>query len=511
VGGFEALGVPLDAEAEEVLRSFDALDDAVFCAGADAEGSGIGDRLLVSAVHAGRARAEAIREPCARVDADAVAGVGIRELVGLRAGEIRLEVVVQRPAVDEGQQLHPVADAENRQLARQRGGEDGGVGSELRLRHRLELDRRRIRVRRREVVAARNQQTVEPGDQRVGVGAQRQVDGNRAGLGQRGGVGGVDVLVGVAGLPAAAFIEAGGDPDERRHWVQYNLPPVRRREGCVRTLIAGCGYVGSALGERLVADGHEVWGLRSRLAPLPDGVQPLVADLGVPSDLARLPGVLDFVVYLVSPRGGDDALYRAAYVDSLTNLLAALDAADERPRRVLMASSTAVYGQHRGEWVDEASPTEPAHFSGRRLLEGEACLAGSPFRSTVVRFGGIYGPRRTGLVERVRTGAAGFRPDHYTNRIHRDDCVGAIVHLLALEDAEELYVGVDTEPATEEAVQHWLAEALGVPVPRAAAPGDAPAHRGSKRCRNSRLLDSGYRFRHPTFREGYRTVLAEVS
>lgn len=277
----------------------------------------------------------------------------------------------------------------------------------------------------------------------------------------------------------------------------------------MRTLIAGCGYVGSVLGERLAAEGHEVWGLRRRFAEAPEGVRPLEADLALPGDLTRLPGVLDFVVYLVSPRGADEALYRAAYVGNLANLLAALESAGERPRRVIFASSTAVYAQHRGEWVDEESPTEPTHFSGRRLLEGEACLAGSPFAATVVRFGGIYGPRRTRLVERVRTGAARYHPGHYTNRIHRDDCVGTIAHLLALERAEALYVAVDSEPATEDAVQSWLATALGAPQPQKAAAGDAPARGGSKRCRNARLLASGYEFRHPTFRDGYRAVLAE--
>ena len=508
--GSEILRVPLDTDAEGVFRSFDPLDDTVLGPGADAEPSGIGDCLVVSAVHAGCPRSDAFCESRAPVDADRVSIARIRELVGSCVRDVGFEVVVQGPAVGEGQQLHAVADAEDRQVAFQRGGEKRGVGGELRFRHRLESHRRRIRAGRREVVATGDQQAVESGDPCVGVGAGHVGCENRAGLGQRGGVGGSRVRVGAAGLRAAALIEAGRDPDERRHSVQYNLPRIRRREGCVRTLIAGCGYVGIALGERLAADGHEVWGLRSRPAPLPDGVRPIVADLGVPSDLARLPGVIDFVVYLVSPRGGDDALYRAAYVDGLTNLLTALEAADERPRHVLMASSTAVYGQNRGEWVDESSPTEPAHFSGRRLLEGEARLAASSFRSTALRFGGIYGPRRTGLVERVRTGAARFRPGHYTNRIHRDDCVGAIVHLLALENAQDRYVGVDTEPATEEAVQHWLAEALGVPASRAAEPGDASAHRGSKRCRNTRLLDSGYQFRHPTFREGYRAVLAEV-
>jgi nucleoside-diphosphate-sugar epimerase len=277
-----------------------------------------------------------------------------------------------------------------------------------------------------------------------------------------------------------------------------------------RILIAGCGYVGNALGEALLRDAHEVWGLKRRVAGLAPGIQPLEADLGLAATLGELPTGLDFVFYMVSPGGRDDAFYRAAYVRGLRNLLEALEARRQRPRRVFFVSSTAVYAQQGGEWVDEASPTEPRHFSGRRLLDGERLLFESPFAGTVVRLGGIYGPRRTRLVERVRTGNAVYRgrPPQYTNRIHRDDCAGALRHLMGLEAPERLYLGVDCEPAAEARVLVWLAGVLGAPAPREVK--SAPRGRGNanKRCRNERLLASGYSFRYPTFREGYTALLA---
>jgi nucleoside-diphosphate-sugar epimerase len=281
-----------------------------------------------------------------------------------------------------------------------------------------------------------------------------------------------------------------------------------------RCLIAGCGYVGAALGERLAAQGHSVFGLRRRALRLPAGVEPLEADLAVPASLARLPGALDFIFYLASPGGAEDALYRSAYLDGQRNLWEALARQGQRPRRFLFASSTAVYGQHDGEWVDESSPTEPADFRGKRLLEAEQLLARSPFPGVAVRFGGIYGPRRSSLVAEVRGGRAVIRPGppHYTNRIHRDDCAGVLLHLMQLEAPEAVYLGVDCEPADEAAVLRWLAGALGAAVPRAAAAGEKQGRErrgGSKRCRNDKLLASGYRFRHPTFREGFRAILSD--
>jgi hypothetical protein len=113
-------------------------------------------------------------------------------------------------------------------------------------------------------------------------------------------------------------------------------------------------------------------------------------------------------------------------------------------------------------------------------------------------------------VERVRTGRALYRTDapHYTNRIHRDDCAGALRHLLGVAAPEPLYVAVDSEPAQDVEVMRWLAGTLGAPPPRPARAGELPAARSNKRCRNDRLLSSGYRLRYPTFREGYTALLA---
>lgn len=279
-----------------------------------------------------------------------------------------------------------------------------------------------------------------------------------------------------------------------------------------RVLIAGCGYVGEALGTLLLGESHEVWGLRRNPRTLPPGIEPIEADLAQRGDLAALPKDLDFVFYLVSPTGSEDALYRRAYVDGLRTLLAVLYESGQRPR-FLFASSTAVYAHNSGEWVDETSETAPEHWSGLRLLEGEQTVLQTPLPATVIRFGGIYGPRRTRLVDEVRSGRAIYpanRPS-YTNRIHRDDCAGVLRHIMRLAEPDSIYLGVDTEPTDRRNVLTWLAGALGAPEPRAADAREVgQSMRVNKRCRNARLLQSGYTFRYPTFREGYRAVLEEI-
>jgi len=280
-----------------------------------------------------------------------------------------------------------------------------------------------------------------------------------------------------------------------------------------RVLIAGCGYVGTAVAERLVAGGHEVWGLRRNPGKLPSGIHPVAADLTDPETLRSLPEGLDCVCYTAAADGFTDEAYRAAYVDGLRILLDALQSRRRQPRRIVFTSSTVVYAQSAGEWVDETSPTAPVHFAGTRMLEAEGLVRHAPFAATVVRLGGVYGPGRGGLIDRVRRGEAVCTdgPPRYSNRIHRDDCTGALEHVLTAPRPDELYLGVDHEPAEECAVLRWVAAQLGVPPPRvASAPGGGPrGRRGNKRCRNAKLVASGYTFRYPTFREGYAALLAE--
>lgn len=294
-----------------------------------------------------------------------------------------------------------------------------------------------------------------------------------------------------------------------------------------RILVAGCGYVGSALAGRLVTDGHAVFGLRRKPAGLPPGVRTIAADLceerSLRAALAEVEhGGIDTVVYAAAADRSDEAAYQRIYVDGLRNVLAWADAQGMRPPHVLFTSSTAVYAQQEGEWVDETSPTEPTQFNGTCLLEAERLLARASGGGTVLRLGGIYGPGRTRLVDAVRAGRARVRPGtpRWTNRIHREDAAGALRHLIARalagEPLDPVYIGVDDEPADEADVLRWLAKALAVPPPPTAQDTEAPRARtnrgaSNKRCSNRRLRETGYGFLYPSYREGYSALIAAAA
>lgn len=282
-----------------------------------------------------------------------------------------------------------------------------------------------------------------------------------------------------------------------------------------RVLIAGCGYVGTALGELLAGEGAEVWGLRRKVATLPASMETIEADLLDPGTLRALPGNLDYVFYTAAASRSRDSEYEAVYRTGLRHLLAALSIQGQSPRRVVFTSSTGVYGMVGGSWVDEKSQTDPGRAPSHHILAGERITLSSPFASTVVRFSGIYGPGRTRLIKQLRSGEARCQhePVSWTNRIHRDDCAGALAHVARLTQPENVYVASDNEPAPYNDVLLWLAERIGVEPPqkKEGAVGTSRTRGRSKRCRNDLLLQSGYRFRHPTYREGYDSILEDAS
>jgi nucleoside-diphosphate-sugar epimerase len=273
-----------------------------------------------------------------------------------------------------------------------------------------------------------------------------------------------------------------------------------------RILLAGCGDLGLRVAQRLLARGDEVWALR-RQPPLQDdsGIRWLQGDLTQPETLRLLPAGITRVVYLPTPDRRDEFAYRATFVDGLRHLIEALSSSSLQ--RVLLVSSSAVYGEHGGDWVDESTPPAPPGFNGKVLLEAEQLLATLPMASIVLRLAGLYGPGRLQLLDRLRAGEVRVPRalPHWANRIHIDDAAAAIQHLLELPDPLPLYLGVDSTPLPLDVLYDYLGGLVGAPLP---GDGPAPAGVGSKRLSNARLLASGFRPQWPDSREGY-AVLAD--
>ncbi len=224
----------------------------------------------------------------------------------------------------------------------------------------------------------------------------------------------------------------------------------------------------------------------------------------------------DVVVMSFVPTQYDDQGYKEGYVDTVTAIIHALKQQRYRPRLLLFVSSTSVYGQTDGTWVDETSPTEPNSYSGRRLLEAEQLLAASGMTTCCVRLSGIYGPGRRRLIDQVVAGKGSpYEPLLYSNRIHSEDAAAVLAHLIKQQNATDLhpcYLATDCEPVPLHKVKQWIAKTLGFSNDHLQENEQVPGRmqRSSKRCSNTRLLDSGYEFHYPTFREGYYDLITKI-
>lgn len=279
-------------------------------------------------------------------------------------------------------------------------------------------------------------------------------------------------------------------------------------------LIVGCGDLGIRAGTQLARQGWSVTGVRRNPALLPAEITGHAADYTQAGSLAFAQALHpEFVVAILNPAERSVAGYEAGFHAGIRHLLDGLGR--HRPRHILMTSSTRVFAETAGGWVDESSAATSDDAAALAMLAAEQDLLDCGHSASVVRFAGIYGNPEGRLLSRIRRGElCPPEPVCYTNRIHREDCAGFLVHLLLQardgQSLQPLYIGVDDLPAPRYEVESWLAGQLGVTVPSdlsgaPAAPFDVPSH---KRCRNRALHASGYRLLYPDYRSGYSALLA---
>lgn len=264
-------------------------------------------------------------------------------------------------------------------------------------------------------------------------------------------------------------------------------------------LLVGCGDLGSAVGLRLAARGHDVLGLRRNAAQVPP---PLT---GLSVDLTRETPVLAdvdarFVVVALTARPRTEEAYLSTYVDGMRRALDALAATGAIPERAVLVSSTAVHASFmRPEIDDETAPPRPSDGPGRMLLAAEELFRDRLPHGTVLRLSGLYGGASTRLLDQVRDGRI-MDPHRWTNRIHREDATEAVIRLLTMpEPPDNLYLGTDDEPAQLGDVAAHIAGRIDAPAP----PRADPEQGHGKRLSNARLRATGWVPSRPSYREGY--------
>jgi len=275
----------------------------------------------------------------------------------------------------------------------------------------------------------------------------------------------------------------------------------------LKILFAGCGDIAQRAASR---SRHQSFGLRRNPNSLPAEIVPIAADI---TDSVKLVSVLDLgfdvVAVTLTPGAFTEQAYRESYLMAAEALSQAIAATEHRPQLVIWVSSTSVYGNNQGAWVNEDSATAPQSFSGKLLLQAEQLIAGLPCKHCIVRFSGIYGPGRTRMLGQIKAGKGRpAQPEQWSNRIHSDDCGGVINHIIsrfaAGEAVDSLYLATDSAPVTQHDLRSWMAEQMGISLT-----DELVEQKAVRRCSNRRLLESGYQFIYPSYREGYLALMAD--
>jgi nucleoside-diphosphate-sugar epimerase len=263
--------------------------------------------------------------------------------------------------------------------------------------------------------------------------------------------------------------------------------------------MVGCGDLGARIAHALNRRHQQVWTLtRSGGGPWPA----LCGDVTNPQSLPPLAGRIGTLVYCLTPQAREESAYRRIFVEGLRHVIAAASA--EAVPRVCLVSSTAVYGDAGGGWVDEDSECRPDGFNGRVLREAESlCLSAGP-ENLVFRLGGIYGPGRDSLIRKARARAFDdSEASDWGNRIHVEDAAEAIAQLVVSRH-RGIFNIVDPSPAAPTEVVAWIAAQLGLLESPA---GGTARNLGGRRISSRRLAEVGFSWRYPDYRSGYAELI----
>jgi nucleoside-diphosphate-sugar epimerase len=282
-----------------------------------------------------------------------------------------------------------------------------------------------------------------------------------------------------------------------------------------RKIVFGCGYVGHRVAQLWKSVGAQVCVVTRSTERAKsfeaDGFETWISDVTDPKTLVGLPEA-ETVLFSVGYDRKQSQSIVEVYRDGVINTLNALQPST---KRIIYVSSTGVYGDAAGEWVDEQAPAAPSREGGRASLSAEQTLFAHALgsRGIVLRLAGIYGPGRVPNRNDLLAGRPiESNPDGWLNLIHVDDAARVILTAEKLASPPIIYNVADGNPAPRRAYYEELARLIDAPQPKFNSPGETTSERvrgtTDKRVSNARMLaDLQVQLQYPSFREGLAAIV----
>lgn len=267
-----------------------------------------------------------------------------------------------------------------------------------------------------------------------------------------------------------------------------------------RTLILGCGDLGSTVGVQLAQSHHKVTGIRRQGHKIPTSIEPLALNLFQALPEAEWLSSFSLVYVILTPSERTQNAYEKTYGELVPRIMERLGETNAK-QRIVLTSSSHVYAEKEGGAVDEQTPTAAYDYRSSALIQAEKSLfALSPVKEVIcVRFSGLYRTESPYLQKQLTADQAIDNPEQYTNRLHREDAVGFLKHMAHLDSPKNIYLASDDCPVTRRELYTTLARAQGLSVRFSS---ETSSH--GKRCLNQRMKDSGYVLQYANYREGFK-------
>jgi nucleoside-diphosphate-sugar epimerase len=285
----------------------------------------------------------------------------------------------------------------------------------------------------------------------------------------------------------------------------------------VNRLVLGCGYLGLRVARLWRSQGDSVYAVtrcqNNAQRMKQEGIIPVIADITEPDSVQGLPQA-DTILFAVGmDRKKYDSVH-SVYVDGLKNVLSGISIV---PSQLIYVSSTGVYGNFDGAWIDENSPTDPAREGGKACLAAEETLRKSRFaaQSCILRFAGIYGPQRVPTKALIQSEQwKKISSDGFLNLIHVDDGANIIQKVADQAIVQETFNVSDGNPPKRKEYYQFIAEQLGlseIPWEETNSVNENTRSGSNKRISNKKLVGQlGNLFQYENFRMGLQQALTSV-
>ncbi len=271
----------------------------------------------------------------------------------------------------------------------------------------------------------------------------------------------------------------------------------------MKVLMIGCGKLGLRIAEILAAQKNQIWALKRHPENLPAFVTPIQGDLSAPPTVDWTS--FDLIYLIVSPDQRTELAYQELYQENIPALSARLGRHLKSDQQIIFVSSTHVYSENQGGWINSKTSVQPYDYRSKAILTAEKSLVDSTPNIFLIRLSGLYDQHSQYIMSQLKSKRI-LSANHYTNRIHREDAARFLAYLSTYTGKERIFVASDNQPTQRGELMQWLAKECEMePII-----SELDKSVSGKCCDNQSMRDTGFVLQYPDYKSGYQSLIEKI-